>query len=368
MLACSEGVFAACSQPATATFQNTTNTITNFSYSQNFSASAAKAMLDNCNPAVRINSYFNAKSGSTDLTGASPFGIAPTVTINGSQADAGTLNDAKAWLANNFNIAFNLRDKSKGKPAKSILSLDTNYNILPETGDGNPQNNTSGVPFYMGARGAGTKNADTITENLQINFTNTSKPSAAIIAALNGATIRIHLGTYYYKYGPYYTPYANTETSGSLELYQDLTLHFSFPTCTMADQRVNLATVPTSVLNSSQTANAQSFDVTINCSAAIPSSLLVATFMDSFSPSNVNSNGILKNQPTLANRSNVDVQLRDESNIPLEIGSQKSFYSVPAGSTATQFSKKLKAQYFRSAPTATPGYVHANTTVFLDYQ
>ena len=151
-------------------------------------------------------------------------------------------------------------------------------------------------------------------------------------------------------------------------MYEDLTLRFKFPTCTMANQIVNLATVSTSVLNSQQTANEQNFNVSINCPVAMPSKVLLATIKDSYTVSNVNTNGILINQPSLANRSNVDIQLRDASDIPLAIGSQSSFYSIPAGSTATTFIKALKARYFRSATTATPGFVQTQATVNLDYQ
>lgn len=367
MLSFSQAVFAVCTQPATAIFPDTTGTITSFSYNQIFPTSAAKSMLSGCNPTARVNSYFNAASGNTDLTGNSPFGVAPTVMIIGSTADTATLNAAKAWLAGNFKISFNLRDNSRGKPAKSILSLNTSYNILPEAGNGAIVINSAGIPFFNGS-GTGTAQVDTITENLKINFTNTTKPSAAIIDALNNATVRIHLGTYHYKHAPYYDIRQSSEVTGSLEMYEDLTLRFNFPTCTMANQIVNLATVPTSVLNSNQTSNEQNFNVEINCTVAMPSKVLLATIKDSYTPGNTNTNGILINQPSLANRSNVDIQLRDSSDVPLAIGSQRSFYSIPTGSTATKFMKALKARYFRSATTATPGFVQTQATVSLDYQ
>ena len=270
-------------------------------------------------------------------------------------------------MANNFKISFNLSDSSKGKPAKSILNLNTAYNILPETGKGATVYNSAGEPFFNGA-GLGRPRTDTYIDNLTVSFTNTMKPSAAIIAALNGATVRIHLGTYHYKYAPNYSASASTEVAGFLELYQDLTLNFNFQTCTVANQIVNLATVPISILNSQQTASEQNFTVNINCTVAMPSKVLLATITDSYTPTNINSDGILKNLPSLENRSNVDVQLRDESDAPLAIGRQRSFYSIPAGSTLTRFVKALKARYFRSAPTASPGFVQTQATVMLDYQ
>lgn len=367
MFLCSE--LAACTQFATAIYTNATNTITQFSYSQTFPVSRSQRMVQNCNPNVRINSYFQATAGNTDLTGSSPFGInASTVVVNGSTADTAILNDAKAWLANNFKIGFSLGDEGKGKPAKNILNLNTDYNILPDTGNGRIINNSEGVPFFNGSDGGGTSRADSYIDNLSISFTNTTKPSAAIITALNGATVRIHLGTYHNKRGPYDDFRESIEYAGSLEIYQNLTLNFNFPTCTMANQIVNLATVPTSALNNNQTATEQSFNVNINCTMAMPSKVLLATITDSYTPSNINNNGILKSSPNLENRSNVDIQLRDASNIPLAIGSQRSFYSIPTGSTATTFIKALKARYFRSALRATAGYVRAQATVFLDYQ
>ncbi|WP_234622751.1 fimbrial protein [Acinetobacter guillouiae] len=365
----SQTILAACTPPSTAIFQDKINTITNFSYRQPFSASGPQRMLYSCNPFVRVNSYFNAALGNTDLTGSSPFGVnASTVMVNGSTADTTTLNNAKTWLANNFKISFSIGDAGKGKPAKNILSLNSSYNILPETGKGVTVNNSEGVPFFNGSGGLGTPRAETYIDNLTVSFTNSTKPSAAIIAALNGATVRIHLGTYHYKYAPQYSASTSVEVAGSLEFYQDLTLNFNFPTCTMANQTVNLATVSTSVLNINQTGNEQNFNVEINCAVAMPSKVLLATITDSYTPNNINSDGILKNFPDLANRSNVDIQLRDASNTPLAIGSQSSFYSIPAGSTATTFIKALKARYFRSAPTATPGFVQTQATVNLDYQ
>ncbi|WP_314341499.1 fimbrial protein [Acinetobacter guillouiae] len=363
----SQTVFAACNQPPMAIFQDKINTITNFSYQQTFSTSTAKPMLMGCNPTVRVNSYFNAALGNTDLTGSSPFSVVPTVMIMGSTADSAVLNDAKTWLAGNFKISFNLGDNNKGKPAKSILNLNTNYNILPETAREGVVPNSEGEPFFNGA-GLGRSLAEAYIDKLTINFTNTVKPSAAIITALNGATVRIHLGTYHYKYATHYNALASAEVAGSLELYQDLTLNFNFPTCTVANQIVNLSTVPISILNTQQTASEQNFTVNINCTMAMPNKVLLATITDSYTPSNINNDGILKNLPSLENRSNVDVQLRDERDVPLAIGRQGSFYSIPVGSTLTRFVKALKARYFRSAATASSGFVQTQATVFLDYQ
>ncbi|MFW1852601.1 fimbrial protein [Acinetobacter guillouiae] len=366
MFFCSETVLAACTQPSTAIFQNTTSTITQFSHNQTVTG-GKRNIVSACNPLIRINTYFNATS--SDLTGSSPFGVnASTITINGSTADTATLNEAKAWLANNFKIAFNMRDASgASKPATDILNLTNDYKILPETVNRPVVYNTAGVPFFV-STGTGVVVSDIILEKVDISFTNTTKPSAAIIAALNGATLRIHLGTYHYTFATYNDLRVTSEAKSAIEFYNDLTLHFDFPTCTVANQIVNLATVSSGVLNTNQTANEQNFNVNINCAVAMPSKVLLATIKDSYTPSNVNTNGILINQPSLVNRSNVNIQLRDGSDVPLAIGSQSSFYSIPVDSTATTFIKALKARYFRSAPTATSGFVQTQATVSLDYQ
>ena len=366
-------VFAAvaeCTRLSTMSFNRVTGTISNFPYDQTTNdMNASGMMLKDCTSRVAVRSTFKANTGSSDLVGSSPFSVGPNITITGSSADAATLVAAKTWLSANIQIAFALQDGLNPSRKQDVTALDTDFNILPYTGAGSPVT-IAGESYYRGETNNGTVNVGVLNPVLRLKLLANFKPSAAVIDALNNATVRIRLGTIEYKfddYGSGMSPSGVLKT-GSTDVYINLHMNFAFPTCTTANQSVNLATVPTSVLNSSQTANEQSFEVTINCSAAMPSKVLVATFVDSFSPGNVNSNGILKNQPSLANRSNVDVQLRDESNIPMEIGSQKSFYSVPSGSTETKFSKKLKAQYFRSAPTATPGYVHAKTTVLLDYQ
>lgn len=364
---CSESVFATCSsRPAQAIYSNSSNTITSFSYNQSF-PNAVKQMIGGCNPAIKANAIFNASSGNTDLTGSSPFGVASSITISGSSADAATLALAKAWLVSNLKIAFNMYDNSNnGSKAKNITALNTNYTILPDTGTGQAVN-FAGDQYYIGS-GSGTPNVDTRITIQNMSLVNTTKPSAEIINALNGATIRIRLGTYSYKYADYNASSSAAITTGSIQIYEDMTLNFSFPTCTMANQNVTLAPVPTAFLNSNQTANEQPFNINITCTAAMPNKILLATITDSYTPSNVNSDGILKNQPTLTNRSNVDVQLRDSTGIPLAIGTQSSFYAIPAGSSATTFTKGLKARYYRSAATATPGYVKTQATVSLDYQ
>lgn len=365
-------VFAAratCNTPPTITFSRVSGTIGSFPYNQTFNDANSTIMLNACTSNVAVRSTFRAATGSTDLIGSSPFSVGPTISISGSSANPVTLAVAKIWLQNNLQISFTLQDNNNTPPmVKNIIALDTDYNILPDTGLGTPVT-ILGESYFRGAGNAGTNRADVRNPIFNLSLLSTFKPSAATIDALNNSTVCIHLGTISYKYDDYgsFSP-SNILKTGTTEVYVDIKMTFVLPTCTIANQTVNLAPVPTATLNSNLTANVQPFNVNINCTAAMPNKVLLATITDSYTPSNVNINEILKNQQSLANRSNVDVQLTDDLDQPLQIGSESSFYSVPAGSTATTFMKALKARYYRSAPTATPGYVQTQATVSLDYQ
>lgn len=358
-----------CSFDPIASFDRATSTITNFSYNQIITNTSNVSGLTNCTDQTAVRSDFKIISGNTNLTaggsGSFPFGVDTNIIISNSNADVITQNLAKIWLSQNLKISFNLRDDAR-YTAVEITELNKDFNVHPNTSQ--PGRVTINGEEYLRA-GNGLRNARFHVPNTGIALINIIKPSSDIINALNGATIRIHLGTMTYKYDNYYSqPPTGIPNIVLSELYLNLKLSFNLPTCTMVNQVVNLAPVPTAILNSNQTANEQPFNVNINCTTAMPNKVLLATITDSYTPSNINTNGVLKNSPSLANRSNVDIQLRDDTNTPLAIGTQSSFYSIPAGSTATTFIKALKARYYRSLAIATPGYVQTQATVSLDYQ
>jgi hypothetical protein len=374
----SQSLFAAnttCTTYPTIEFNRTSGTINTFPYTQIFNDTTNGVLFNNCRPTTTVaaRATFRAVTGNTDLIGVSPYSINNNITISGSSANPTTLAAAKIWLVNNMRIVFSLRSNNSVNPlSQDILTLDTDYNIMPLTSNG-ATTIINGETYFTGLGNIGT--TDSAIRNNIFNLTLLSiiKPSAAIIDALNNATVRIHLGTLSYKYDDWGNGGLNPSPSGvpktgTTELYVNVQMNFVLPTCTMVNQVVNLAPVPTATLNSNQTANEQNFNVNINCTAAMPNKVLLATITDSYTPSNVNTNGILKNSPSLANRSNVDIQLRDDTNTPLVIGTQSPFYSIPVGSTATTFIKALKARYYRSLATATPGYVQTQATVSLDYQ
>ncbi|MDR0235133.1 fimbrial protein [Acinetobacter sp.] len=374
MLLFSQSIFAVvanCTTYNSVTFNRVSGTIGSFPYNQTFNDTTSAPSVKNCSNPVAIRSTFKAALGNTDLLGSSPFSVGPTITISGSNANPITLAAAKIWLLNNLQLSFSLQDNNNSPPmVQSITTLNTDYNILPNTGLGSPVI-IGGEAYFRGASNLGASNSDVRNPVFNLKLLSTIKPSAATIDALNNSTVRIHLGTISYKYDDYngstITPSGNPKT-GTTEIYVDIKMTFVLPTCTIVNQIVNLAPVPTATLNSNPTANEQPFNVNINCTTAMPNKVLVATITDSYTPSNINTNGILKNQPSLANRSNVDVQLRDDLNNPLAIGTQSPFYTVPVGSSATTFIKALKARYYRSAATATAGYVQTQATVSLDYQ
>ncbi|ELW79756.1 MULTISPECIES: fimbrial protein [Acinetobacter] len=358
-------------------FNRTSGTINSFPYTQTFNDTNNTLLLNNCTPApytVAVRAVFKAASGNTDLVGSSPFSVSNGITISGSNANPTTLAAAKIWLMNNLRIEYRLRSNNDINPLSfDILALDTDYSVVPDTSAG-PIKIINGEGYYAGLNGNGTTNSAIRNSRFKLTLLSTTKPSAAVIDALNNSVVRIHLGTFAYKYDDWggalgnAPPPSGNPKVGTSEVYVNIQMNFALPTCTMANQIVNLAPVPTATLNSNQTANEQSFNVNIYCTAAMPNKVLLATITDSYTPSNVNTNGILKNSPSLANRSNVDVQLRDNADVPLAIGTQSPFYSIPVGSTATTFMKTLKARYYRSLATATPGYVQTQATVSIDYQ
>jgi len=368
----SQFVFATtvtCGFSSVINFDRASATINTFNYTQTMTDTNNVSGLTNCSNTMAARSDFKVLAGNTNLTatgsGSFPFGVDSSILLNNSSANVAVQNQAKTWLSENLKISFDLRDDIRTTPV-AITELNKDYNVHPNTSQ--PGRVVINGEEYLRAV-AGLRNARFSVPHTGIALINSTTPSSDIIAALNGATIRIHLGTSTFKYDNYQTqPPTGNPKVVSAELYLNLKLSFSRPTCTMSNQTVNLASISTRTLNNNQSANEQSFNISIDCATAMPSKILLATIKDSYTPSNVNNNGILKNHPTLPNRSNVDIQLTNDTDTPLAIGSQASFYNVPAGSTATTFIKTLKAKYFRSATTATPGFVQTQATVSLDYQ
>lgn len=372
ILSFSQSVFATtvtCTFSSIINFDRASATINNFNYTQTVTNTANVGGLTNCSEVMAARGDFRVTAGNTNLTatgsGSYPFGVDTNIVLNGSTATVAIQNLAKTWLSENLKLSFNLRDDINTTPV-AVTELNKDYNVLPNTSQ--PGRVTINGEEYLRAT-SGLVNARFSVPHTGIALINQTTPSSDIIAALNGATIRIHLGTTTFKFDNYFTkPPTNNPKVVVGELYLNLKLSFSRPTCTMSNQTVNLASVSTSTLNNNQSANEQNFNVSIDCTTSMPSKVLLATLKDSYTAGNINSNGVLKNRPSLANRSNVDIQLTNESDTPLAIGTQASFYSVPAGSTTTNFIKALKARYFRSAATATLGYVQTQATVTLDYQ
>lgn len=374
LFSCSELVFAAtvtCSLAPVFNAERTTGTINNFNnYTERMVDDSSVGRLTSCDNQMAVRSNFKAVSGRTNLTatgsGSFPFGVDSNIVINNSDEGTAAQNLAKVWLSDNLKMNFFMSDDVISNAVVSVKVLDQDYNIHPNASQQSGRVMINGEEYLHG--GSGLRNAGFSVRNVGITLINKVTPSSRIIDALTGATVRIRLGTMSYKYDNYSSrPPTNIPKTASTDVYLNLKLSFARPTCTMDNQSVNLATVPIGILNSAQTGGEQDFNITINCTTSMSRNTLLARVTDSYTPDNSNSNGILKNQPSLANKSNVDVQLLDEANQPLNIGIQAPFYNVPA-TTATRFIKTLKARYFRSALRATAGYVQTQATVFLDYQ
>lgn len=370
LFSCSQQVFAAtvsCSLAPVFNAERTTGAINNFSYTERMVDDSSVGRLASCDNQIAVRSNFNAASGKTNLTatgsGSFPLGVDSNIVINSSSSGTAAQNLAKVWLSDNLKMILFMSDDVSTTMIIPIKELDKDYNLHPDTSLSG-RVTINGEEYFRGSNGV--RSAGFSVRNVGITLINKVTPSSRIIDALTGATVRIRLGTLTYKYDNY--PPTNRTKTASTDLYLNLKLSFTRPTCTMANQTVDLATVPTSILNSGQAANQQSFNISFNCTTSMPGNTVLARVTDSYTPDNTNSNGILKNQPSLANKSNVDVQLLDEVDQPLPIGIQGSFYNVPTNTTATSFIKTLKARYYRSALRATAGYVQAQATVYLDYQ
>ncbi|WP_227515152.1 fimbrial protein, partial [Acinetobacter sp. Root1280] len=243
-----------------------TNNITAFPYSQNIVDATQYPVTSGggCRPIAAARFDFRVNSSNTDLEGSKPFGVKSTVNVIGSTANATTLDAAKNWLASNLKLSFRFQSKDD---AVDILNQNTAYNIFPSnTANGG----TGGITTINGERystGNGSSGVTTMSVNLfslavQLNV----QPSSSIIDALNGKTIEIHAGTLTVKYDNWALggnpPPTGVTATKTVEVYLNLKLNFrGFPTCTMENQTVNLAQVPTAFLNSNQTANEQSFNV-----------------------------------------------------------------------------------------------------------
>lgn len=369
LFSCSQFVFAAtvtCTLAPMFNVERTTAAINSFNYTERMIDDSSVGTLTACDNQMAARSNFKAAPGKTNLTstgsGSFPFGVDTNIAINSSSSGTAAQNLAKVWLSDNLKMVFFMSD-DVSTTVVAVKELDKDYNIHPNTSQ--PGRVTINGEEYLRA-GNGLRNAGFSVTNVGITLINKVTPSSRIIEALTGATVRIRLGTLSYKYDNY--PPTNSTKAASTDVYLNLKLSFTRPTCTMDNQTVDLATVPTSILNSGQSANQQSFNISFNCTTSMQGNTVLARVTDSYTPDNTNTNGILKNRPTLANKSNVDVQLLDEADKPLPIGILGSFYNVPTNTTATKFIKALKARYFRSALRATTGYVQAQATVYLDYQ
>lgn len=244
---CSQFVFAAnvdCPLESMFSAERTSSTINSFSYTQMIVDKTRVGRLGPCDNQMIARSNFKAGSNKTNLTatgsGSFPFGVDSNIEINNSTASAEAQNLAKIWLSENLKTSFEMSDDVSTSVAK-ITELDKDYNIHPDTSQ--PGRITVKGEEYLKA-GNGLRNAGFSVPSFGFSLINNTAPSSSIIDALNGAIVRIHLGTLTYKYDSYRLEVpTGIPKIASTEVYLNLKLSFTRPTCTMANQTVNLVPI-----------------------------------------------------------------------------------------------------------------------------
>lgn len=194
-----ETAFAACAQQSTVNFSPPPLKITNLNHTQTYDSVffAEMPIVFSCDPWVRLRGRFIAKQGNTDLTRYAPFGVnASTIMINGSSANAQTLNAAKEWLARNFMISFRMGQSIGSNYSIDITSLDLEHPIIPIWYFDTIRGNDRGLEFSTGASLSnlgvdGWPQLTTTIYQATIRLIDSTKPSADIIAALDGDLLTV---------------------------------------------------------------------------------------------------------------------------------------------------------------------------------
>ncbi len=168
-----QSIFAAtatCTTYPTIEFNRTSGTINIFPYTQTFNDTTNGVLFNNCQPRGNVAALatFRATTGNTDLVGVSPYAVNNNITITGSTANPTTLAAAKIWLINNMRIAFTLRSNNNVNPiSQDILTLNTDYNIMPLTSNGSSAI-INGESYFTGLGNNGTP--DSAMRNNRFTF------------------------------------------------------------------------------------------------------------------------------------------------------------------------------------------------------
>lgn len=342
-------------------------TIPNLPNSNLLSLTTSNQVLGGCNPNVYLRSEFTPNTAL--LSSPSPFALVNSnFTITGGSGDAATINQAKTYLMNNLRFAFTLKDNNIPASAVSIQNNTATHNLVPNTTP-NPANiylyNT--IPFYTGASPTGGSASFGIRIPTFSYELSSTKPSSNIVNALQNATITIQLGTLK-------TGYLNAPASNTTPLTEQLTnvnlsfsLSFSLPTCAVdVPATLDIGSTTIQTLETNSFSNNTPFQLKIICSAAIPNRTFKLTVQDANDLSNINTSGILKTQPGLANPSNVAIRLMNGSS-PFSIGSPFNYATTGTSPTQTQFIYTPSAQLFKISSPVTLGNVAGKARFFLDY-
>ncbi len=346
---------AACPLSTSALNYPSTLEVTQYQATTSTEYTDRRVIFNNCQPIVYARAIFNASAG--ELSSNSPF------MVNLRLNESGLSEETKAWLEQNLELSFKFRDGASGAREVVVSNNSDDFGILPGSPLGST-GNYNGLDYFKGANGQGIGSFSLNLYQLTTTLKFVSSPSSNVVNELNTTPVRIKLGDLEIK-----TRDRNAEVYNETvqPMYLDLALKIKIPTCTMRDVNVDLGKTTLGQLKNNNVANLKAFEVQFQCDA-IASGAIYSRITDAFNASNINSNGVLFNQPVLANAAqDVGVQLLTHDSQALAIGTRAPFIPTDE-SQAPTYRKALKAQLYRTGPNPTAGYVNAQATVLLDYE
>lgn len=329
--------------------------VTNYQATMSVGYSNLQEIFAQCKPAVFVRAVFSPAKG--ELSGNSPFAV--DFKLNESALSAET----QAWLAQNLALEFGFKDAAVGAAEVFVTQKQMDYPILPGSPIG-PEKIYKGESYFLGAAGRGIQGFGLRLYKLNAALKFISSPSSRIVNELNSKVVRIKLGELSVDMRD---TNAERYASSIMPMYLDLDIKIKIPTCTMRDAHVDLGKTSLGQLKANNVANLKAFEVEFHCDA-IASGAIYSRITDAFNTSNLNNQGLLLNQASLAHAAkDVGVQLLTHDDQPLIIGRRSAFLPTDE-SAAPIYRKALKAQLYQTGPHPSAGFVNTEATVLLDYE
>ncbi|OTG79773.1 hypothetical protein B9T31_16735 [Acinetobacter sp. ANC 4558] len=359
---------AGCTRNIIANYSIPTQTITTLPQTIPYGTLVGQQIIGNCILNIFVRSDFIPNS--TLLSSEAPFSLKNNnfqITGGGPGLnDSVILSNVKNYIMQNFKITtLAFKDNfNSPTPPKIIVNSSTTYNIIPDTSSSNFTVENNGELYYRGNQGAGQTSSGMRLNQFAFSFDHT-KPSASVISALQNATLEIPLGNLLTKY--FISGSSSDITTTNTAVILKLTINFTLPTCAVdVPATLDIGSTTIQTLETNSFSNNTPFQLKIICSAAIPNRTFKLTVQDANDLSNINTTGILKIQPGLANPSNVAIRLMNGSS-PFSIGSPFNYATTGTSPTQTQFIYTPSAQLFKISSPVTLGNVAGKARFFLDY-